>query len=176
MTRRERKTPGHADDQWPLAQQARTIPPCQVFERQVDESRRQADRHHASRCRSPAGSAPNQCEDGRHRQPEHGSVGGIAQPFQQTVGRSLLPARQALEQPSIEFAQGCKGTSHLLIDRPRHAPCWWRPIRTSAASEWSPATPCRLGSAWQRAAEVDKPPPAPEDLSAGSGSRPPGAR
>src|SRR5205823_7367845 len=113
VARWERKAAGHADGQRPIeSTPRRAVSPRHVFQRQINECRRDGDRHRPTQRRSPCTVAT---EDGHRRgdrQPQHRSVGALAQLLEAPVDNVPFPSGQAVEEPSIERIERRQRTKH----------------------------------------------------------------
>src|SRR3981189_6268 len=102
MSRGKGKTAGQADRQRPVPREGWPRTPGDVFQRGVDQCRCEANRDKsAERGLPPAPAAQNRDQAG-NRDPEEGSIGGVAQPLEAGIGDLPLLARQAVKQTPVE--------------------------------------------------------------------------
>src|SRR5207253_7445017 len=113
MARRKRKAAGHADRERPIeSTPRRPIAPRHVFQRQVDQGRGDGNRHRATQRRLSRAMATEDRHACSDRQPEHRSIGAIAQPLQIAVDNAPLLSGQAVEEPSIECIKRRQRAKH----------------------------------------------------------------
>src|SRR5712691_398825 len=138
----EREAAGHADRQWPIVPAAgRPLPPGQVLQREVHERGRNGYRDDAAKCGSPSGATPENRDHAGDGEPEHRSVGTVAQLPEGTVGEPPLLSRQARKQTPVEVIKDREGAKHEASDyvvaapngKPRLGCAARSPSRTSGA-------------------------------------------